>query len=261
MFSLQAVYKSFSASPVLNGIDFTIRPGETAILIGPSGCGKSTILRLLLGLIQPDSGTVRFQGAALLRDTVHLARRKIGTVIQDGGLFPHLTARENVTLMARELRWPETRIADRLHDLTNLTRFPSEGLGRYPAELSGGQRQRIALMRALMLEPEALLMDEPLGSLDPLVRSELQDDLRRIMRGLGKTTLFVTHDLAEAAFFGDRIVLMREGRIVQQGGIRELIEHPAEPFVTAFFRAQRSPWSEPSETGPEPSVPGPRSAG
>jgi osmoprotectant transport system ATP-binding protein len=241
MFTVESLYKSYRGTPVLNGIDLSLRPAETAVLIGPSGCGKSTLLRILLGLIRPDSGRVRFGNESLVPETMNRVRHRVGYLTQDGGLFPHMTAMKNIVLVAEQLRWEAPRIRARLGELVSLTRFPAGGLERYPAELSGGQRQRVALMRALMLDPEVLLLDEPLVALDPMVRYELQNDLRQVFADLGKTTLLVTHDLAEAAFFGDRLLLMREGRIVQCGPVQELMEHPADPFVTRFFQAQRAP--------------------
>jgi osmoprotectant transport system ATP-binding protein len=209
------------------------------VLIGPSGCGKSTLLRLLIGLITPDAGTVSFDGTAVTPVTARQLRLRMGYVIQDGGLFPHLTARRNVTLMARYLGWDRKRADDRLSELAALTRFPADGLDRYPQQLSGGQRQRVGLMRALMLDPAALLLDEPLGALDPLIRAEVQQELRDIFQALGKTVVMVTHDLAEAAFFADRIVLMRDGEVVQAGSLAELWHRPADGFVTRFVQAQR----------------------
>src|SRR5205814_7896506 len=155
-------------------------------------------------------------------DTITTLRRRIGYVIQEGGLFPHLTARSNVLLMARHIGKSENEMRNRLADLCDLTRFSLNLLSRYPVELSGGQRQRVGLMRALMLSPELLLLEEPLGALDPLVRASLQKDLKEIFAQLEQTVLFVTHDLAEAAYFGDEIVLMNEGRIVQRGPVTDL---------------------------------------
>jgi osmoprotectant transport system ATP-binding protein len=195
----------------------------------------------MIGLIRPDTGRVRFQGTEITPLNARKLRLEMGYVVQDGGLFPHLTAEQNVTLMARYLGWDEERIQNRLADLTKLTQFPADGLGRYPVQISGGQRQRVSLMRALMLDPALLLLDEPLGALDPIIRSELQADLRRIFQTLGKTVVLVTHDLGEAGFLGDVIVLLRDGRVVQQGTLTELVHKPADPFVTRFVNAQRSP--------------------
>jgi osmoprotectant transport system ATP-binding protein len=236
---LVGVSKRYEGRTVLHPADLRIEPGATTVLIGPSGCGKSTLLRLMIGLVAPDQGEVRFEGKRLSEDTVLEVRRRMGYVIQDGGLFPHLDARGNVALMARHLGWDEERIASRIEALRELTRFPRDGLRRYPTEISGGQRQRVSLMRALMLDPDVVLLDEPLGALDPLVRAELQDDLRAIFAELHKTVVMVTHDLAEAAHFGGTIVLLRDGRIVQRGSYDELRDAPADEFVTRFVRAQR----------------------
>jgi osmoprotectant transport system ATP-binding protein len=241
MLELKGISKSYGGTPALQPTDLSVEPGRTTVLIGPSGCGKSTLLRLMIGLIWPDTGWVRFDGAEITRDNVRALRRRMGYVIQDGGLFPHLTAEGNVTLMARYLGWDRGRIAARLAELAELTQFPRDGLDRYPAQLSGGQRQRVSLMRALMLDPAVLLLDEPLGALDPIIRSELQDDLRHIFQALRKTVVLVTHDIGEAGFFGDVIALMRDGRVVQRGSLDELVQSPADPFVTRFINAQRRP--------------------
>ncbi|ADO75028.1 ATP-binding cassette domain-containing protein [Stigmatella aurantiaca] len=241
MFELIGISKRFGATQALHPVDLRLAPGHTTVLIGPSGCGKSTLLRLMNGLIRPDTGQVLFEGQLLPREEGALlaVRRRLGYALQGGGLFPHLTAEKNVTLVAQHLKWPARRVRERLDVLVELTRFPSSALGRYPSQLSGGQRQRVGLMRALMLEPEGLLLDEPLGALDPMVRAELQADLKAIFERLGKTVVLVTHDLAEAAFLGNHIVLLREGRVVQQGLLDTLESHPADPFVTRFIRAQR----------------------
>lgn len=239
MIELKGVSKTYGGSVVLPKFDLTIETARTTVLIGPSGCGKSTILRLMIGLVQPDTGTVSIGGMALTAATLLEVRRGLGYVIQDGGLFPHLSARDNVVLMARYLGWEERRINSRLEELAELTHFPTSGLDRFPTQLSGGQRQRVSLMRALMLDPKVVLLDEPLGALDPMVRAELQNDLRAIFRSLEKTVLLVTHDLAEAGWFGQDIILLRDGRIVQRGTLRALLERPAEPFVTQFVSTQR----------------------
>src|SRR3984957_9210700 len=241
MFVLDGISKTYAGRTALGPISLTIPAGLTTVLIGPSGCGKSTLLRLLIGLVEPDAGTVAFDGAIISPNTVRLVRPRTGYVIQDGGLFPHLTARGNVTLLARHLGWDAKRIDIRIAELADLTRFPIDGLDRYPQQLSGGQRQRVALMRALMLNPDALLLDEPLGALDPLVRADLQTELRDIFRTLGKTVVMVTHDLGEAVHFANDIVLLRDGQIVQQGSPADLWHRPADPFVTRFVQAQRGP--------------------
>ena len=241
MFVLDGAAKRFAGRSALGPITLTIPAGKTTALIGPSGCGKSTLLRLLIGLIAPDTGTVSFDGTAVTPATAQAVRRRVGYVIQDGGLFPHLTARGNLSLLARHLGWERDRIAARVAELAALARFPADGLDRYPQQLSGGQRQRVGLMRALMLDPAALLLDEPLGALDPLVRADLQDDLRGIFQKLGKTVVLVTHDLGEASFFGDRIVLLKDGAVVQDGSPADLWHRPADPFVTRFTQAQRGP--------------------
>jgi osmoprotectant transport system ATP-binding protein len=241
MLELLHVEKRFGGTEAVGGVDLAVAPRRTTVLIGPSGCGKSTLLRLMIGLLRPDQGDVRFEGQVLTPANATALRRKMGYVIQDGGLFPHLTARGNVTLMARYLGIERSRVQARLLELAALSKFPVDGLDRYPVQLSGGQRQRVSLMRALMLDPDVLLLDEPLGALDPMIRAGLQDDLRGIFQSVGKTVVMVTHDMAEAAFFGDTIVLMREGQIVQQDSLRGLVNSPADPFVTQFINAQRRP--------------------
>lgn len=236
---LEDVSKRYGDAIALYPTSLAFESGKTTVLIGPSGCGKSTLLRLIIRLIEPDSGSIELDRKQVTADNINALRRRIGYVIQEGGLFPHLTARANVLLMARQIGKSETETHDRLLELSELTRFSQNLLSRYPVELSGGQRQRVSLMRALMLAPELLLLDEPLGALDPLVRASLQKDLRQIFTQLGQTVLFVTHDLAEAIYFADQIVLMNEGRIVQQGTITDLRERPADPFVSEFINAQR----------------------
>jgi osmoprotectant transport system ATP-binding protein len=226
-----------TAQPAVNGVNLEVERGTTVALIGPSGCGKSTLLRLILGLVRQDAGNVTFDNHDANDTTAR--RRLCGYVIQDGGLFPHLTARQNVTLLPETLDWPKTDRDDRVADLCRLTHFPTDGLDRFPSELSGGQQQRVALMRALVTDPPVLLMDEPLGALDPMIRYDLQQELRQIFRELKKTVVVVTHDLVEATYFGDRVVLMRNGRIVQEGTPQDLSERPAEAFVTQFVTAQR----------------------
>lgn len=238
MIRFDGVTKSYNGAPAINDLSLALKAGQTVALIGPSGCGKSTLLSLLVGLITPDRGAVTIDGTTLTASSALRLRRRMGYVIQDGGLFPHLTARENVVIMARELGWSADRRRDRLEELRTLTRLSPDTLDRYPVELSGGQRQRVSLMRALMLDPDIVVLDEPLGALDPMIRADLQDDLKAIFLALGRTVLLVTHDLAEAAFLGDRIVLMNRGRIEQDGNFQELLDRPASTFVQQFVKAQ-----------------------
>lgn len=241
MISLQNISKSYSGKRVLNDVSLEIEKGATLALIGPSGCGKSTLIRIIMGLIEADQGRIEIFGNTLSVNNTVSIRRKIGYVIQKGGLFPHLTARENCKLAAGYLKWEPNKIDERIEELASLTKIDNGMLDRLPKQLSGGQQQRISLIRALMLDPDILLLDEPLGSIDPLVRYELQNDLKEIFGNLNKTVLLVTHDLGEAAYLGDQIVLMNRGEIVQQGTIRELNENPANEFVSRFIQAQRSP--------------------
>src|SRR5437867_6315120 len=231
------VSKRYAGTASLYSTNLSIERSRTTVLIGPSGCGKSTLMRLIIRLIEPDSGRIDFSGEPINSENIESLRRRIGYVIQEGGLFPHLTAGANVLLMARHVGKSQEEMQKQLLDLCELTRFSGNLLPRYPVELSGGQRQRVSLMRALMLAPELLLLDEPLGALDPLVRAALQKDLKKIFARLQQTVLFVTHDLAEAIYFGDKIVLMNEGRIVQKGSLTDLREQPAEPFVLEFINA------------------------
>jgi osmoprotectant transport system ATP-binding protein len=236
---LEGVVKRYDGATALDVPRLTVGARTTLAVVGPSGCGKSTLLRVVIGLLTPDRGRVAVTGTPMRPDTRPALLVRMGYVIQEGGLFPHLTATGNVTLAAEERGWPRERLEARVAELLELTQMPRALLERYPAQLSGGQRQRVALMRALMLDPEVVLLDEPLAALDPLIRSDLQRDLRRVFDRLGKTVLFVTHDVAEAATVGDEIALMRAGRILQRGTLRDLTERPADPFVTRFLGAQR----------------------
>lgn len=242
MLKLADVSKSFNNTHVLQPTTLSIDAGKTVVLIGPSGCGKSTLLRMLVGLILPDTGTIHFDGQLLTKDNVLALRHRMGYVLQDGGLFPHLTVRDNVALMARYLRtMPEADIMRRVQELADLTKLPTAALDRFPTQISGGQRQRVAIMRGLVLDPPLMLLDEPMGALDPLVRYDLQADLQSIFVSLKKTVVLVTHDMGEAGFFGDDVILMAGGRIVQRGAIEDFYERPADDFVTRFITAQRAP--------------------
>lgn len=244
MLLLSRISKRYGDTLALAPTDLKVQTGETLVLIGPSGCGKSTLLRLIVGLIQPDSGCITLTGTVLTTDNILQARQRMGYVIQEGGLFPHLSVRDNVTLMARYLQRDVAWIEARIVELADLVRLSHGLMDRFPAELSGGQRQRVCLMRALMLDPELLLLDEPLGALDPMIRYELQQELKSIFDKLCKTVVMVTHDIAEAAFFGHTIAVMRDGCIVQTGAFKTLVRSPSEPFVEEFINAQRQPMEQ-----------------
>lgn len=241
MIELEHVSKSFGRKRALDDVSTRFERGQTHVLLGSSGCGKSTILRLILGLLTPDSGVVRVDGQVMGPGTRRELLEKMGYVVQDGGLFPHLTGRRNVTLAAETRGWDRDRMEARADELARLVGLDDAMLRRHPNELSGGQQQRISLMRALMLDPPVLLLDEPLGSLDPIVRSDLQQQLREIFTPMGKTVILVTHDIGEAAVFGHTVTLMTVGRIVQQGTFADLSTKPASDFVTTFLNAQKPP--------------------
>jgi osmoprotectant transport system ATP-binding protein len=241
MIQLDAVTKHYGTEVAVQEVSLAVAAEQTTVLIGPSGSGKSTLLRLMIGLTRPDSGTVAVDSQQLTTANIRSVRHRMGYVIQEGGLFPHLTGWANASLMARHLGWSRDRIDARIEELTDLVQLAPDRLEQYPSELSGGQRQRVSLMRALMLDPDVLLLDEPLGALDPMIRADLQDDLRDIFRRLGKTVVFVTHDIGEAGFFGDHVALLHEGEIEQEGRMTALVNDPVSPFVTDFIQAQRAP--------------------
>jgi osmoprotectant transport system ATP-binding protein len=236
---LEYISHSYAQATSLDDVSLRVASGETVALIGPSGCGKSTLLKVVLGLERPDRGRVAIDGVELHASNELELRRRVGYVIQSGGLFPHLNSVDNITLAARYLRRDAKWIDARVDELADLVQLRREVLQRFPTNLSGGQSQRVGLMRALMLDPAVLLLDEPLGALDPMVRHGLQEELRALFERLRKTVVLVTHDMAEASFFAKRLVLMRAGRIVQEGTYRDLATAPAEEFVCDFVRAQR----------------------
>jgi osmoprotectant transport system ATP-binding protein len=239
VFSLERVTKTFDDLVALQPLDLEVPKGRTLALIGESGSGKSTVLRLMIGLERPDSGTIRFEGEALTTAGLGAVRRRVGYVIQEGGLFPHLTALGNATLLARHIGWSRARCDARMQELCELTRLDASLLDRFPGELSGGQRQRVALMRALMLDPDVVLLDEPLGALDPIIRHELQDELATIFERLAKTVVLVTHDLAEAAHLAHDLVLLHRGQVVQRGPFEAFRDAPADDYAARFVAARR----------------------
>jgi len=240
MLKLNQISKTFDQTIALHPLDISFDKAKTTVLIGPSGCGKSTLLRLIIGLIKPDQGNIEFDGNIFDESGILSIRHKMGYVIQEGGLFPHITAYKNISLLANYLKLEKSDIQKRIFELSELTQFSKDLLDQFPIQLSGGQRQRVSLMRALMLDPELLLLDEPLGALDPMIRAELQTDLKHIFKTLNKTVIMVTHDMGEAAYFGDDIILLRDGQIVIHGSIKELM-NCKDPFVKKFINAQRNP--------------------
>ena len=229
LISFEHVRKHFDggrgAAPVLavNDVSLAIAPGEFLAIVGASGSGKTTLLRLANRLIAPDSGRIAIDGADIANVDVIALRRSIGTVFQSGGLFPHMSVADNIGITPKLLGWPAAQIAARVDELMTLMLLdPAPHRDRLPGQLSGGQRQRVSVARALAARPHIVLMDEPFGALDPLTRDALGEDYRDLHRELGLTTLMITHDMAEAVLLADRIVVMREGRIVAQGTATEL---------------------------------------
>ena len=241
MIILREVSKRFGDHQALDGVSLAVTSHTTHVLLGGSGSGKSTLLRLVLGLVDADTGEIAVDGVPVGPATRAEIQRRIGYVVQEGALYPHLTAARNVGLPARARGWPAAAIEARVGELARIVDFRRPLLDRYPSELSGGQRQRVSLMRALVLDPPVLLLDEPLGALDPITRADLQGELVRMFRELRKTVLLVTHDVREAFVFGTTITLLDAGRVVQQGTFADLARRPVTPLVTEFLRAQAPP--------------------
>ena len=239
MLALQNISKSFENQSALTDVNLEVPKGATHALIGSSGSGKTTLLRITLGLIPMDKGYVKINDKALSSFTPIQWADRIGYVPQDGGLFPHISGRNNVSLIAKLRGWDRARIDARIEELGKLVDLHADALGRFPAELSGGQKQRVAIMRAAMMDPDVMLLDEPMAALDPLIRRSLQQELKSIFQRLDKTVLLVTHDLGEAAYLAERITLLHDGKVVQSGSFGELLHHPADAFVTSFINAQR----------------------
>src|SRR6202167_5549931 len=240
MLELQNISKTFEDRCVLADVNLSVPKGATHALIGSSGSAKTTLLRVTLGLITFDKGYVKINDQALLSFTQIEWADRIGYVPQDGGLFPHISAMNNVALIAKLRGWRKSKIEGRVEELRKVVDLDAEILTHFPREMSGGQKQRVAIMRAAMMDPAVMLLDEPMAALDPLIRRSLQQELKSIFQRLGKTVLLVTHDLGEAVFLADQITLLHEGKILQTGTYRDLLKKPADPFVTAFINAQRT---------------------
>lgn len=236
MIRFENVSKRYGDHVILNNINFEVQTGEFVALIGTSGCGKTTTLQMINRLIDPTSGDIYIDDKNIRElDPVEL-RRRIGYVIQEIGLFPHMTIRQNIEIVPKMLKWEKEKISERTPRLLKMVNMSESCLDRYPSSLSGGQQQRIGLLRALAADAPIILMDEPFGALDPITRSNLQDEIKVLQNELKKTIIFVTHDMDEAVKIADKIVLMNEGDIVQMGTPEDLLEHPANDFVVNFFR-------------------------
>lgn len=245
MIEFRNVTKSFKSKTVLNQINLTINKGELIVLIGPSGCGKTTTLKMINKLIAPTSGDIYIDGESILKaDTIEL-RRNMGYVIQQTGLFPHMTVGENIGLVPNLKKWDKGKIKERIKELLELVGMdPEEYVDRFPSELSGGQQQRVGVARAFANNPEIILMDEPFSALDPLTRTQLQDELFNLQQKLKKTIVFVTHDMDEALRLGDRICIMKDGGILQFDTPEQILKKPAHGFVEDFLGKSRI-WSKP----------------
>jgi osmoprotectant transport system ATP-binding protein len=240
MIEVSNVSKFFGEVPVVRDLSFRVAPGEKLVLLGTSGSGKTTTLKMLNRLLEPDRGTIHFNGTDIRKQRPEVLRRSIGYVIQQGGLFPHYSVFENVAVVPRLLGWPESRIRERVAYLLDLMALPpAQFAAKRPAELSGGQVQRVGLARALAANPPVILLDEPFGALDPVTRSRIRREVGNLAEWREKTIVLVTHDVTEAFLLADRIALMNGGAIAQLDVPGRLLLQPANAFVGHFFDAHR----------------------
>lgn len=241
MITFEGVTKRYGEKVAVDGLDLTIQSGEAVMLVGPSGCGKTTTLKMINRLIEPTSGVIAIDGVDTASRNVTELRRSIGYVIQQVGLFPHLTIADNVATVMKLDGWDKARIKARVAELLDLVGLPPSEFGRrLPSELSGGQQQRVGVARALGIDPLMLLMDEPFGAIDPVTRDRLQDELLRLQRVVRKTIVFVTHDIDEAIKLGDKIALFSpDGRVAQYSAPAELLAQPASEYVEGFLGGGR----------------------
>lgn len=243
MIGIEHLTKRYGPVAAVEDVSLTVERGEIAALVGTSGSGKTTLLRMINRLVEPTAGRVLIDGTDTATLPPHLLRRRIGYAIQGHGLFPHRTVAQNIGTVPRLLGWDRRRIAGQVDELLELFHLPpAEFRNRMPHELSGGQQQRVGVARALAARPELLLMDEPFGALDPVIRAKAQDDLRRIQRELGTTLVVVTHDMEEAISLGDRIAVMDRGRLLQYATPREILTAPATPFVRELIGTEARPF-------------------
>ncbi|SDW41616.1 ABC transporter ATP-binding protein [Roseicitreum antarcticum] len=232
MIEIDRITKAYGDTRAVDAVSMTVETGTITVIVGTSGSGKTTLLRMINRLEEPTSGEVRINGTSTQSVKPHILRRRIGYAIQGHGLFPHHTVGRNIAAVPELLRWPRDKVRARVDELLALFSMePAQFRDRYPAELSGGQQQRVGVARALASRPDLLLMDEPFGALDPIIRTRAQDDLRRIQQALGSTIMLVTHDMEEAIRLGDRVAVMDAGRLVQHGPPAEIIARPATDFV------------------------------
>lgn len=230
------VKKSFKDTSVIDGINLTIEKGQFVVLIGPSGCGKTTCLKMINRLISPTSGKILIDGKDIMKEDPIELRRNIGYVIQQTGLFPHMTVKKNVSIVPKMEKWEQSKIEERFVELMKMIGMdPEKYANRYPKELSGGQKQRIGVARAFAVNPDVILMDEPFSALDPITRNQLQDELYTLQQKMQKTIVFVTHDISEAIKLGDKICLMKGGHILQYDTPENILKNPAKGFVEDFI--------------------------
>jgi osmoprotectant transport system ATP-binding protein len=239
MIELRNVTKSYGKHEAISNLNISFPQNEISVLIGPSGCGKTTTLEMINGLVKPDAGEITIDGKNLTNTDLITIRRQIGYVIQEVGLFPHYNIFDNIALVPRLLKWNEERVRSKVHELMELVNLSSDHLPKYPSQLSGGQQQRVGVARALVADPQYLLMDEPFGALDPINRSRLQEEFLRIQRQLRKTVVFVTHDMDEALKLGDHIAIIKDGQLLQFDSPIKLMREPKTEFVREFIGANR----------------------
>lgn len=245
MIELKEVSKKYKSNTILDEISLTIKDGELVTLIGESGCGKTTTLKMLNKLITPTSGEIYIDGVNIKELNDIDLRRNMGYVIQQTGLFPHMTIKENIEIIAKTEKYSKEKIAKRIKEVLKMVGLKEEMLDRYPSELSGGQQQRIGIARAFMTDPKIILMDEPFSALDPISRTSLQEELLKIQNRLHKTIVFVTHDMDEAIKLADKIAIMEKGKLVQYDTPENILKHPANQFVESFVGKKRI-WSQPT---------------
>lgn len=244
MIEFKQISKTYpDGTEAIKNISFKVEKSELVTIIGPSGCGKTTALKMVNRLIEPTSGAILIQGENIKHFNINELRWNIGYILQEIALFPHMTISENIAVVPEMKKWKRKAIQNRIHDLMDMVGLdPSTYKNRLPRELSGGQQQRIGVIRALAADPDIILMDEPFSALDPISREQLQEDIRSLQKEIKKTILFVTHDMDEAMALGDKVVLMKEGEIIQYDVPQQLILNPETEFVRDFIGERKSPW-------------------